>query len=345
MVRPLRVDYPDAWHHVTCRGNEKKKIFTDDRDRKKFLDVLLKSSNLYNVEIHAYVLMYNHFHLLVKTPEGNLKSFMQRFNTAYTMYYNTRHQRVGHLYQGRYKSILIEADSYLLELSRYVHLNPVRVKKYSQADVKQKKKILRDHRWSSYKGYFNVKSRDSFVHFETILSMVGNGDNRESRKAYERFVLGAILKNMKQTFWEELRAQVIMGSDEFAEDIYKRYLTQSNLDERELPGIKKLKAGPTTIEEIGEYVAREFGVTSKDLYQKKSPYRIPRSVLMELCRVFLVRSMSLKQIGKELGGVGVSAISQNMKRLSLLIKEDPELGKRFVKLRTILRNFDGVVSE
>jgi REP element-mobilizing transposase RayT len=342
MVRPLRVDYPDAWHHVTCRGNEKKKIFTDDRDRKKFLDMLLKSSNLYNVDIHAYVIMHNHFHLLVKTPEGNLKSFMQRFNTAYTMYYNRRHKRVGHLYQGRYKSILIDADSYLLELSRYVHLNPVRIKKYSQTDVKKKKKILRDYRWSSFKGYFNTKSRDSFVNHETILSMVGNGDNKESRKAYERFVIGGILSNMKQTFWEELRGQVIMGSDEFAEDIYELYLTRRVVDERELPGLKKLKTGPTTVEEIGGYVAREFGVTSKVLYQKKSPYRIPRSVSMELCRIFLVKRMSLKQIGKELGGVGVSAISQNMKRLSLLMEEDPELRKRFVKLKTILGNFDGV---
>lgn len=339
MVRPLRVDYPDAWHHVTCRGNEKKKIFSDDRDRKKFLDLLLKSTNLYNIDIPAYVLMHNHFHILLKTLEGNLKSFMQRFNTAYTMYYNRRHKRVGHLYQGRYKAILIDADSYLLELSRYVHLNPVRIKKYSQIDVKRKKKILRGYRWSSYKGYVNTNSRDSFVHHEMILSMVGNGDNKESRKAYENFVMGGILRDMNQTFWAGLKGQVVMGSDEFAEDIYERYLSGRKRDERELPGLKKLKTGPTTINEIGRCVAREFGVPLRDLYLKKSSCSIPRSVFMELCRLYLVKSLSLKQIGKELGGVGVSAISQNVMRLSLRMDEDPGLRERFKKLTATLGNF------
>jgi hypothetical protein len=143
---------------------------------------------------------------------------------------------------------------------------------------------------------------------------------------------------MKQTFWEELRGQVVMGSDEFAKDIYERYLSRRKVDEREYPGFKKLKAGPTSIGEIGEYVAIEFRVTLKDLYQKKSPYRIPRSVFMELCRIYMVKSLSLNQIGKELGGVGVSALSQNMKRLSLAMKKDPKLRDRLNILRATLGN-------
>jgi putative transposase len=345
MVRPLRVDYPGAWHHVTCRGNEKKKIFSDARDRKKFLDLLLKSANLYNIDVHAYVLMNNHFHILLKTLEGNLKNFMQRFNTAYTMYYNRRHQRVGHLYQGRYKAILIDADSYLLELSRYVHLNPVRIKQNSQLDVKRKTKILRDYRWSSYKGYVNNNSRDSLVHYEVILSMVGNGDNKKSRKAYENFVIGGILKDMNQNFWEGLKGQVVMGSDEFAEGVFERYLSRRKRDESELPGLKKLKTGPTTINEVGRCVAGEFGVPLRDLYLKRASCRIPRSVFMELCRLYLVRSLSLKQIGKELGGVGVSAISQNVMRLSLRMDEDPSLRERFMKLTATLGNLGNLISE
>ena len=267
---------------------------------------------------------------------------MQRFSTAYTMYYNRRHKRVGHLYQGRYKAILIDADSYLLELSRYMHLNPLRIKKYSQIDVRRKKKILRDYRWSSYKGYINTKSRDSLVHHEMILSMVGDGDNKESRKAYEHFIMGGVLKDMKQTFWEKLRGQVVMGSDEFTEDIYERYLSKRKVDDRELPGLKKLRTGPRTIKEIGGHVASEFKVPLKDLFRKKSPQRIPRSVLMELCRIGLVKSLSLKQIGKELGCVGISAISQNTIRLSSIMKTDPELKERFNKLAAKLGNFDGI---
>ncbi len=115
---------------MTCRGNERKTIFADDRDRSIFLDKVKTSNEIYQVRIHAYVLMSNHFHLIVETPKGNLSEFMRHFNITYTAAYNRRHNRIGHLYQGRFKAILIDADNYLLELSRYVHLNPVRLASY-----------------------------------------------------------------------------------------------------------------------------------------------------------------------------------------------------------------------
>ena len=127
MTRPLRIDYPDALYHVTCRGNERKEIFRDDHDRSAFLEKLQSSLEVYALRLHAYVLMNNHFHLVLQTPKANLSEFMRQFNVSYTGYHNRRHQRAGHLYQGRFKAVLVEADSYLLELSRYVHLNPVRV--------------------------------------------------------------------------------------------------------------------------------------------------------------------------------------------------------------------------
>src|SRR5919106_2501983 len=130
MARPLRINYPGAFYHVTCRGNERKHIFADDRDRSAFLDKLKTSVGIYQVRVHAYVLMSNHFHFIVETLKGNLSEFMRHFNVSYTAAYNRRHQRIGHLYQGRFKAILIDADSYLLELSRYVHLNPVRLRSY-----------------------------------------------------------------------------------------------------------------------------------------------------------------------------------------------------------------------
>jgi len=126
MSRPLRIEYPGAWYHVACRGNRRARIFEDDKDRLRFLKALKESVEAFNVEMHGYVLLDNHFHFLLRTPEANLGRFMQRFNTAYITYYNLRHHKSGHLYQGRYKAILVEADEYLLELSRYIHLNPVR---------------------------------------------------------------------------------------------------------------------------------------------------------------------------------------------------------------------------
>jgi putative transposase len=336
MVRPLRIAYPGAWYHVTCRGNEKKDIFGDDLDRLKFLEILEKSVNLYDIEVHGYVLMPNHFHLLVVTPEANLNSFMQRLNTAYTVYYNRRHERSGHLYQGRYKGIVVDSDSYMLELSRYVHLNPVRTKRNSKLGVGEKKEIISTYQWSSYPGYVNLKHRKSFVGCEKILEMVGGRDDRRGRDRYKRFVLGGIVKDMTENPWEEVKGQAILGSDEFVEWIYDRFLSGTRVDKRELPGLKQLETGPKTVEEIAQHVSAEFGVPEEELYGSRSTHRAVRSVLMELCSMYLVRKMSLAGIGRKLGGVSVSALSQNRKRLSSRIEADPKLRAHFMKLIKIL---------
>jgi len=127
MARALRIQYPGAYYHVTCRGNDRKRIFGDDKDRNEFLKLLENSLDVYRVNLYSYVLMSNHFHFLIQTPAGNLSEFMRHFNVCYTGYHNYRHSRSGHLYQGRYKSFLVDVDNYLLEVSRYLHLNVVRV--------------------------------------------------------------------------------------------------------------------------------------------------------------------------------------------------------------------------
>jgi len=116
MARALRIQYPGAFYHVTCRGNERRDIFLGKPDQEVFLEKLAISSDTYNVPILAYVLMTNHFHLLLTTPDGNLSEFMRHFNISYTAFFNKQHKRVGHLYQGRYKAFLVDADNYLLEV-------------------------------------------------------------------------------------------------------------------------------------------------------------------------------------------------------------------------------------
>jgi len=128
MGRPLRIEYTGALYHITSRGNERKKIFLDDRDRKKFLAILEDYHDRYGILIHSYVLMDNHYHLILETPKGNLLKVMHGLNGGYTGYFNRKYGRSGHLFQGRYKGIMIEKDSYLIPLSRYVHLNPVRAR-------------------------------------------------------------------------------------------------------------------------------------------------------------------------------------------------------------------------
>jgi REP element-mobilizing transposase RayT len=337
MARPLRIEYPGAWYHVTCRGNEKREIFADDHDREKFLEILAGSKKLYGIEVHGYVLMRNHFHLLVMTPEVSLQKFMHRFNTSYTVYYNRRHRRSGHLYQGRYKAILVDADSYLLELSRYLHLNPVRIKEVSQSDVEEKRKIIRTYPWSSYRGYVYLRHRQPFVTYSTVLWMVGGGEGRQGRKAYADFVMEGVFQDMNITFWQGVRGQALLGSDDFVDSIYERFLAGKKVDRKELPGLRDLEKGPKTIEEIARQVAREFGVEEVSLYHRRGASRVARSVLMELSCLYIVRDMSFEEIGRRLGGVSVSALSQNRNRLAARMKDNKQLRERFEKLERSLR--------
>ncbi len=196
MARPLRIEYPGAWYRVSCRGNEERNIFRDDADRDKLLEILSANLKLYRIELHSYVLMQTHFHLLLMTAEANLRKFMQRFNTTYTVYFNRRHRRSGHLFQGRYKAILIEKDEYLVELSRYIHLNPVRIKKYSQWEIEEKRRILKGYPWSSYGGYTQLRKHQPFIHYSEILDMAGGGDSLGGRRKYEQFVMDGIMKDM-----------------------------------------------------------------------------------------------------------------------------------------------------
>jgi len=161
MARPLRIQYPGAVYHITCRGNDRKNIFRDNIDRQKLLEILVHSLMAYKVKLFSYVLMDNHFHLLIETPLGNLSEFMRQFNITYTSYYNRRHKRIGHLYQGRYKSILVDKEAYLSVLSRYIHLNPVKVRGMIKLPIEERIKKLKGYSWSSLNGCLNVNRRAS----------------------------------------------------------------------------------------------------------------------------------------------------------------------------------------
>ncbi len=155
MARHLRVEFPGAIYHVTCRmigeGRlERSRLFTDDQDRERFVDRLAERVEQYHVRLFQFVLMTNHFHLVFETPEGNCSRFMQSLSTAYTVYYNLRHGRHGHVLDGRYKAKVVEGDAYLLTLTRYVHLNPVHVGEARDWPVEERIRFLRGYKWSTY---------------------------------------------------------------------------------------------------------------------------------------------------------------------------------------------------
>jgi len=189
MARSLRIQYEGAVYHVSSRGNGRKKIFKDEIDRKAFLDLLTDSLKTYSVILYCYVLMENHFHFLLETPLANLSEFMRRFNITYTSHYNRRHKRVGHLYQGRYKSILVDKESYLTVLSRYIHLNPVRTRRIGRASLAEKRRYLKSYKWSSLLGYINEAKRCSFIDYSMILEAYGGEIKKQGGHSGRLFLI------------------------------------------------------------------------------------------------------------------------------------------------------------
>ncbi len=204
MARPLRIEYDGALYHVTSRGNERKAIFRDDEDRLRFLDTLQKVNERYNWICHGYCLMSNHYHLIIETPDGNLSHGMRQINGLYTQLFNKRHNRVGHIFQGRYKAILIQKESHLLEASRYVVLNPVRAKAVKEPD---------EWEWSSYRGTAGKEKPHPCLAIDWILGQFGS-KRRESEKKYSEFVMAGI---GGEKIWKGVKGQSILGEDEFIE--------------------------------------------------------------------------------------------------------------------------------
>ena len=202
MARPLRIEYPGAVYHITSRGNEKKLIFKDQRDREIFLDTLSQVDKRYNWLCHAYCLMNNHYHLIIETPDGNLSAGMRQLNGVYTQAFNRQHNRVGHLFQGRYKGILIQKDSHLLEVCRYVVLNPVRARAVRKPE---------QWRWSSYQATAGIEKPHPCLSTEWILNQFGSMRSI-AEKAYRKFVVDGI---KQESIWEAVRAQSILGEEEF----------------------------------------------------------------------------------------------------------------------------------
>ena len=221
MTRPLRIEYAGAVYHVTSRGNEKKPVFKDDQDRINFLNTLLHVKKRYNWVCHAYCLMDNHYHLLIETPDGNLALGMRQLNGVYTQLFNKRRQRTGHLFQGRYKSILIQKDSHLLEVCRYVVLNPVRAGMVPRPE---------DWKWSSYPATAGLEPPAACVTVDWVLGQF----SRKRSKAeveYRQFVKWGI---GKETIWREVKGQSILGEDDFIEGMLS-HIKKS----RDIPDIPK----------------------------------------------------------------------------------------------------------
>lgn len=313
MARPLRIQYPGAVYHVTCRGNERRIIFKADEDRHAFLRNLSKSLNIYSVRLHAYVLMANHFHLLVETALGNLSEFMRHFNITYTGYFNRRHHRVGNLYQGRYNSLLVEKEPYLSILSRYIHLNPIRISAFEQRGLQQKIEYLLQYPWSSLPGYVERKKRNALVDCSLVLADYG-GDSERGRRAYRKQLLADLDNGLE--IKNDIFGQSVVGGESFLEWVKETFLDGRATAEQ--PAAKKIKSHRQK-ETILALIEAETG---KDLAALKAEKGALRGLAMDL----LFRHGGIR--GPEIGAlfeIGYSAVSQERKRLRAAKEEDCHL--------------------
>lgn len=281
MARPLRIEFSGAFYHVTARGNARQDIYLTDDDRHKFLAILGRAVERNDWLCHAYCLMSNHYHILIEIGSPGLSKGMKYLNGVYSQYFNCQHDRVGHVFQGRYKAILVEKDSYLQELSRYIVLNPVRASMV---------RSTRDWPWSSYRATAGISEGPDCLVVDTLLASFGARKGK-AQDAYKRFVTEG---RGHPSPWQGLKNQIYLGSDEFVEAMQCQLDKDQSLDDIPKPqkgSVKKplsfwAKKGKTrnermaiaylsgcyTLYEIGDY----FGVSYATVSRAVKAYELAR---------------------------------------------------------------------
>jgi REP element-mobilizing transposase RayT len=244
MSRPLRIEFAGGLYHVTSRGDGREAIFLGEEDRRLFLGVLSEVVPDFNWAVHAYCLMENHYHLLIETPDGNLSKGMRQLNGVYTQRFNRRHGRVGHVFQGRYKAIIVQKESYLLELARYVVLNPVRARRVRSPA---------EWPWSSYRATAGLGDAPFWLTTGWLLSAFSS-QRGEALARYAAFVAAG--KNQPGP-WEQLKNQIFLGSEAFVADLQRTINQDRRL--REIPAIQR-RPLPKPLAQIAEEHERDEAI-------------------------------------------------------------------------------------
>ena len=299
MARPLRLQFPGALYHVMSRGIERRAIVRDDRDRKRRLHWLERTVETYGWHLHAFVLMNNHEHLFVETPEPNLADGMRHLNGSYTSYFNRRHGRRGHLFQGRYRGHLIEEEGYFLEVSRYIHLNPVRAKLVDRP---------RQWAWGSYPGYSRLDRKVPWVTYERVLGEFGR-TQREARRAYRRFVRAGMADPPPSPFADAV-AGLVVGSAAFLDRV--REMLGGRPPDSALPQLRKLRGRPT-IEEIVTAVREHFGQAKRGWRPGQRDDDLRRALVAYLARRRFGHAAT--QVATALGYRGHSSVNYAVRRI------------------------------
>ena len=329
MARHLRVEFPGAIYHVTCRmvgdwRTEETFLFKDDADRERFLDRLAERVGQFHVRLYLFVCMTNHFHLVFETPEANCSKFMQSLSTAYTVYYNLRHGRHGHLLDGRYKAKLVEGDDYLLALSRYVHLNPVQIGSMKDKPIEERIEALRAWRWSSYPSYIGKRKALDFVEYGPLLAEM-SGKRREWPKRYREFVESGLAES-DDDFQVALKLSPrSIGGDGFRAWIDELY--QKRLDKHARPEDVSFRriTEPLPAGETLSILAEIFDVETEEFKRRRR-----NSPLRAVAARFLIRyaGRSQRDVADLLGIGSGAAVCNQLNRLTDKLVKDRRLRRQ-----------------
>ena len=318
MSRPLRIQYPDAWYHVMNRGRRGEEIFATKEDYGSFVDLLEELAEVFHVRVAAYCLMSNHYHLLVQTPDANLSRSMRHLNGVYTQRYNKRHRCDGQPFRGRYKSIVVESDSYALELVRYIHRNPLEA---GLVDNLQK------YQWSTHKIYLSNSKKYKWLHKDYILRLFSKS-KPESIRLYKQFVLKETPEEINQIFRRK-NLPAVLGSKRFIDWLKDKFFNLKNYEE-----IPETRSLAPDIDKIKHAVCKAYDIKETQLYvTRRGHFNEPRNVAVYLIR--RLRNDTLKQVGEQFGIEKYSTVSSIVEKVKSEMKADKGLEK---KIRNLAEN-------
>ncbi len=302
MARPYRLQGENCFYHITSRGDNRKNVFINDYDFEKFLEYLLFAKNKYKFNLYAYCLMSNHYHLFIEILQPNLSKIMQYINTAYTVYYNKKRNKTGHLFQGRFKSLLVDEGSYFLELTRYIHLNPVKAKIVELPQM---------YKWSSFVGYIKPET-DKYIDYSEINAYLGM-----KPADYSTFILSSIGK--KDDLFDRIYAGFILGGKNFVEDKLAEF--RPEIESGDFAYKRKLQSA-ISIDDIISIITKIFKEEKRVIIAKKNSQSNARKIAIHIAR--RITALTNKQIGNYFN-INATTVIKAGNKVAISLKEDKKL--------------------
>jgi putative transposase len=342
MARPTRIDVEGGWYHVVNRGIERRAIFKDERAYRHFVELVSKLPERFELKVHGYVLMPNHYHLQLETPKANLSKAIQWLNVSYSVWYNRRQNRVGPLFQGRFKAILHEKETYAVTINRYIHLNPARVKdlgghegraeqpgELSQDTINKRVKALKEYPWSSYRYYAGREKTPRWVTTETVLASFDGGSERARQSTYSRELEEAAGLGRNETDWKsQLKAGLLVGTKEFVDEM--KGLLKG--DRREQTSLRRTGKETLSWDQITQAVAKEWNTEWEKARQAHGSGA--RSAALYISRHY--SDQTLRELGQRVGGMEYPAVTMAIRRFEKRMNEDKKLAGRVKRILKML---------